>query len=343
MNQLYTYRPRISTVSHGVSRPVWSVMIPTYNCAKYLRQTLASVLAQDPGPEVMQIEVIDDCSTKDDPQAVVEELGHGRVGFYRQPENMGYIRNFETCLQRSRGNLIHLLHGDDCVKDGFYRKLQSAFEENPSIGAAFCRQIYIDEHDNFLKITDLEQSESGILNGWLEEIATECRIQTPSIVVRRDVYEKLGGFDYRLSCCGEDWLMWVQIAANYPVWYEIEPLAQYRIRSSSLSGNSIRTGKYMQDLRKTINIFKQYLPAKNANKITRKAREIWAFHAIRYIAPQFLAEGDISAAIIQVQEALKCSVSLQVIKELTPLVCKISKQQIKRTITINLISKNIVI
>jgi glycosyltransferase involved in cell wall biosynthesis len=111
-------------------------MIPTYNCANYLRETLNSVLVQDPGSELMQIEVVDDCSTLDDPEAVVKELGKGRVQFYRQPENVGYIKNFETCLQRSRGQLIHLLHGDDCVRDGFYRKMQGLFEEYPEIGAA---------------------------------------------------------------------------------------------------------------------------------------------------------------------------------------------------------------
>ena len=51
--------PRIAPVPAGVRRPRWSVMIPTFNCAKYLRETLGSVLAQDPGPERMQIEVVD--------------------------------------------------------------------------------------------------------------------------------------------------------------------------------------------------------------------------------------------------------------------------------------------
>src|SRR5277367_6513526 len=91
---------RIEEVPEGIHRPLWSVMIPTYNCAKYLRQTLESVLAQDPGPEQMQIEVVDDCSTKDDPEAVVRELGKDRVEFYRKPKNEGAIHNFNTCIQR---------------------------------------------------------------------------------------------------------------------------------------------------------------------------------------------------------------------------------------------------
>ena len=58
--------------------PEWSVMIPTYNRARFLDQTLRSVLAQDPGPERMQIEVIDN-STTDAVRAVVSQLGSPRV------------------------------------------------------------------------------------------------------------------------------------------------------------------------------------------------------------------------------------------------------------------------
>lgn len=208
------YRATIPPVLNGVLRPIWSVMIPTYNCAGYLGETLQSVLAQDPGPELMQIEVVDDHSTRDDPEAAVAELGRGRVSFYRQPENVGHVQNFNTCLQRSRGRLVHLLHGDDAVREGFYCTMQSPFEQHPEIGSAFCRNIYFDENSHWQSIAPLQQSESGVMRGWLERIAVGQRLQPPSMVVRRDVYERLGGFDRRIRQYGEDWEMWVRIACE---------------------------------------------------------------------------------------------------------------------------------
>src|SRR5262249_49179546 len=62
MQQDNSCRIVIPPVPDGIARPLWSVMIPTFNCASYLRETLRSVLTQDPGRDVMQIEVVDDCS-----------------------------------------------------------------------------------------------------------------------------------------------------------------------------------------------------------------------------------------------------------------------------------------
>jgi glycosyltransferase involved in cell wall biosynthesis len=295
-----------------MTRPLVSVMIPTYNCANYLSETLASVLAQDLGPEDMQIEVVDDCSTRDDPAAVVEALGRGRVGFYRQPTNVGHTRNFNTCLQRSRGHLVHLLHGDDLVRDGFYRKLTQAFEAHPEIGAAYSRHIIMDEQGHWQSISPLEQPESGVLPNWLERIAVGQRLQAPSIMVRRSAYERLGGFDRRMRYYAEDWEMWVRIAACYPVWYEVEPLAVYRIRSSSLSGRTVRTGENGADLRRAIEINKSSLPSEQVAELSRQARENNALACIRR-AHRMLNAGEMQAPVAQLREALRFSRSVNVV------------------------------
>ncbi|MEG5042076.1 MULTISPECIES: glycosyltransferase [unclassified Microcoleus] len=310
MSEEQLYRAKIEPIPEGEPRPLWSVMIPTYNCANYLRETLASVLAQDPGPEIMQIEVVDDYSTHDDPAAVVQELGKGRVGFYRQEKNVGYIRNFETCLQRSRGHLLHILHGDDGVRDGFYHKLHQGFLEHPEIGAAYCRHIFMDENGHWQRISQLEQAESGILNNALERIAVRHPIQTPSIAVRRAVYEELGGFDRRISCSGEDWEMWVRIAARYPIWYEVEPLATYRTGITSLSGKAVRTGKDMQDIRKAYEMILPYLPPERARELSVKIRDCWAFAALAN-AVKFLTQGEFSSMTAQIREAINFKPSLK--------------------------------
>ena len=312
MPERHLYRSTILPVPKGIPRPLWSVMIPTYNCAAYLRETLASVLSQAPGSEVMQIEVIDDHSTKDNPEAIVRELAGDRVSFYHQPENVGYIRNFETCLQRSRGKIIHLLHGDDRVLPGFYHKLQRGFADHPEVGAAFCRHIHTDEQGNWTALSSLEQPKSGILPNWLEQIAVQQRIQAPSIVVRREVYERLGGFDRRMTCWGEDWEMWVRIALDYPIWYEVEPLALYRRSSTSLTGASVRTGKNIQDFRQAINIVHDYLPPEKRNQLSKAALKNYADYALN-TATTFIEEDDLAAAGSQIREALRCQSSLKTI------------------------------
>lgn len=134
------HHPAIPPVADNAPRPKWSVLIPTYNSGAYLEGALKSVLAQDPGPELMEIIVVDDHSTSDDPEAVVLRVGGGRVRFIRQPRNVGKVRNYETGLLASRGELIHQLHGDDRVRPGFYRYLQESFDSFPQAGAFFCAQ-----------------------------------------------------------------------------------------------------------------------------------------------------------------------------------------------------------
>jgi glycosyltransferase involved in cell wall biosynthesis len=314
MAEEHPYRAAVPPLPPGISRPLWSVMIPTYHCATYLRQTLASVLAQDPGPEMMQIEVIDDHSTADDPAAIVKEMGYGRIGFYRQPHNVGITRNFHTCLRRSRGTLIHLLHGDDYVRNGFYRTMQQAFVERPDIGAAFCRHIYTDEHGHWQTLSPLEQRTSGVLNNGLAWLATEQRIMTPSMVVRREVYENLGGFDGRLLC-SEDWEMWVRIAAHYPIWYEVEPLAVYRMHRHSNTGRHIRTAEDMHYTHLAIDIFQSYLPGHMARDIANRARETYALAALD-TAHKMLRQADLAAALAQVHAALACCRSWKVHRHL---------------------------
>jgi glycosyltransferase involved in cell wall biosynthesis len=281
------------------ARPRWSVMIPTYHRARYLEAALRSVLAQDPGPEAMQIEVVDDHSTADDPEDVVTRLGGGRIDFHRQPENVGVVGNLNTCLQRSRGEFVHLLHGDDFVLEGFYRTLDDRLREHPEAGAAYCRHVYVDEHGSRLDVAPRELSSSGILVDGARFLAAEQRIMTPCMVVRRSAYEELGGFDDRLACA-EDWEMWVRVAARFPVYYEERPLACYRLHDDSNTGRNLRNGLSLDHTRLAIELFASYFDPAERRAVKRTAFSRYAKSGLE-TARNLQSQGDAAAARAQVR------------------------------------------
>jgi hypothetical protein len=189
----------------------------------------------------------------------------------------------------------------------------------------------MDEHSHWQHISVLEQQESGVLPGsWLLLIAGFQRIQTPSIVVRREVYENLGGFDYRLAIA-EDWEMWVRIAANYPIWYEVEPLAIYRKHSKSISNSSINNGKYLQQMRKAVDVFQAYIPENKASELYHHTRENCAFYCLEN-ADSLIDENDVEGTIKLIQEALKFSRSFKVIRSAGRIILsKVLLEQVQRT------------
>ncbi len=260
-------------------RPLWSVMIPVYNCSKFLPETLLSVLMQCKHRPEVQIEVIDDASTDADVEELVYSIGQGRVNYFRQPSNAGSLRNFHTCLLRAQGIYVHILHGDDKVRDGFYHRLENFFTQHRSAGAAYCRYAYIDENSEILYHHEREHEKEGIIPDFLTRLGERQRIQYASIVVKREVYEKLGGF-YGVEY-GEDWEMWMRIAAQYPIGYIPDVLAEYRRHSASISGRSFRTGKNMQDLRQVMQRIAPLLPAQKKNKIIQSSRKFYAHYALR--------------------------------------------------------------
>ena len=306
--------PAVAPVPATASRPLWSVMIPAYNCGQYLIETLRSVLDQDPGQEVMQIEVVDDCSTQDDSEAVVRSLGKGRVSFFRQPRNVGISSNFTTCVRRAHGSLVHILHSDDTVLPGFYSRMQEAFNGEPSLGAAFCRHIYMDEDGHWQFLSLLERRAPGVLVDWLEHLAVSQRIQAPAIVVRRKVYEELGGFHPDLFHAG-DWDMWKRVVAHYPVWYEPSPLACYRVHASSDTSRLNRSGGNYANTRKAIEVARAYLPEIIVEEVSRKSYEHYAISALS-AARRSLISHDPAAAVALIREALKFSCSAKMVRSI---------------------------
>lgn len=306
---------RISPVPKGIVRPLWSVMIPTYNRPKYVEQALLSVLEQDPGAQIMQIEVVDNCSPPEvqaELEAMIARVGRGRVTLYKQPRNMGLVGNLNTCIKRAHGHLLHILHDDDLVLPGFYQRLQIGFAQSPMIGAAFCRYVHINERNQQTYRADSELSIAGVLHNWIARIFVRNQLQPPAIAVKRSVYETLGGYRPELSHT-VDWDMWQRIAGHgYAFWYEPQVLACYRVHSGSDTSEVIRSGRNLAEQRQAIAIASEYLSPTLAEQLGDKARETCALWGLT-LARRALVRGDLRTARNQIREALKCSGSPKVL------------------------------
>ncbi len=328
--------PVINPVDADAHRPFWSVMIPCYNGGQYLEETLKSILAQAPSPTEMQIEVVDDCSTELGLAELVQTVGQGRVSFYRNPQNLGLFGNWNYCIQRSRGHWVHLLHQDDIILPGFYTQMQKAAELE-QIGAAFCRHIYMDEDGHWLFISNLEHKESGILPNWQERFTLANGIQCPSVIVKRDVYEQLGGF-YPLLPYSADVEMWGRIAARYPIYYEPLPLACWRIHGGSATSSLIRSGQYITDMYTVMEIFATYFAPEIIIPSFKQIKSRTIRAGISHIRESLTAY-DWQAVIAQVKALLKCDRSFRSILSLASLPVWLGLEQIRTLKT--KITKNI--
>ena len=111
---------RIDPVAGNASRPTISVVVPTYEPGQHLIAALRSVLQQDPGAGHMQIAVVDDDSRAVDVEALVAQADPaGRIEILRLPANHGLAGNWNRCIDVARGQIVHILHQDDWIADGF--------------------------------------------------------------------------------------------------------------------------------------------------------------------------------------------------------------------------------
>ncbi len=92
--------------------PLASVCIPAYNCADYIQEAVDSALAQTyPRLEV----VIVDNASIDATSALIDQYRDPRIGFFRNPRNLGMEANWNRCLELARGKYITLLPADDLL------------------------------------------------------------------------------------------------------------------------------------------------------------------------------------------------------------------------------------
>lgn len=218
--------------------PLVSVVIPTYNYASFLPEAVQSVLAQTFTD--FEIIVVDGGST-DNTREVVAEFGDQIRYIYSPSPNPNNSRN--VGILAAKGCYIALLDADDKWLPEKLALQVSLLESSPRVGLVYAG-VYLFE------------SETGAVVGYhplgrchrgrvLRELYRWQFVPSPTPLIRREVFEKVGLFDEQ-TLGADDWEMWLRIAAHYELDFVPRSLALYRVHPSAAGKKSAE--QYEQDI-----------------------------------------------------------------------------------------------
>jgi GT2 family glycosyltransferase len=260
----------------------------------------------------MEIAVLDDASDSETARLIVERVGAGRVDCIRHATHLGISGNWNACVGRARGHWVHILHQDDLLRPGFYHRLSEGITACPSVGAAFCRDMVVDSEGRGRRTQRLLRDTPGMLDTWIDHVFLALRLRASALVVKRSVYETLGGFREDLHYA-LDWDMWKRIAAAYPLWYEPAMLACYRWHRASATGGFVRSGRNIAEIGRSITLSEKLLPTAIASDVSRRARLNYTSYAVLN-AWRALLDRDVSAACAQLREARNLTSTLATLR-----------------------------
>ncbi len=222
-----------------------SVVVPCYNYARYLPDTVASILSQ-PGVE-LEVIIVDDRSSDESVQvARALALKDDRIVVIEHRVNRGHIATYNEGLARATGDFIVLLSADDALAPGSLQRAVALMTAQPTIGFVYG---LVERFSEAIPESSVGQVHAdyrmwaGV--DWLSRrclLVTNC-VVSPEVVMRREVYELVGPYDSTLPHTG-DMAMWMRAAAVSDVGYVAgPPAAYYRQHNTNMHKSMFLSGQ----------------------------------------------------------------------------------------------------
>lgn len=201
-----------------------SIIIPLYNKAHQIRNTLASVLLQT--YRDFELIIVDDGST-DDSIAEVQKFDDGRIRVIHQ-KNSGVSAARNRGIKEAKYDLIAFLDADDEWKPDYLDTQYRLTQKYPECSVFACNYEF---HNSKGQITPTVirklqfTSGTGVLTNYFEVASvSHPPLWTSAVVVRKEAIESVGGFPVGIKS-GEDLLTWARLAVKFKIAYCTIPKA----------------------------------------------------------------------------------------------------------------------
>jgi glycosyltransferase involved in cell wall biosynthesis len=261
-----------------VVSPLISVVLPVYNGACYLRESVDSVLAQ--GFSEFELIVCDDGST-DDSRAIIRSYSDPRLRLRSHLRNEGLFPTLNQLLSEARAPLVRLWAQDDRMKPGCLAKEWEFWKAHPEIGMSYCARDTIDEHGSCIGKAPVDATPT-IVEPWLADQISYYWGSMPgniaTVMLRKAVFEEVGPF--AAMQVSADFDLWTRITERFPIGFLREPLIDLRSHKEQLSRKS---GAFLSFIREDRQIYKRL-----ARRLPHPVQKHGRYYHLRHRTVQYL-------------------------------------------------------
>jgi glycosyltransferase involved in cell wall biosynthesis len=224
--------------------PTVSVVVPNYNHARFLRRRVESILEQT--FQDFELILLDDCSTDESQSILSSYASNPRVKIEFNLANSGStFKQWNKGARLASGKYLWIAESDDYADKRLLERLTEVLDADPKIAFAYCRSWRVSSDDQLEGFADLYLAYLDA-HKWTENFCTDgremCRNylhhtnpvpNASAVLLRKHIYELVGGADESLRLCG-DWKLWIAMALAGKVAYLREPLSYFRFHEGSV-------------------------------------------------------------------------------------------------------------
>lgn len=209
--------------------PLISIIIPTYNYGRFLRQCVQSVL--DQGVDDIEILVLDNASTDDTTDVMAAFAANPRVRYIRNRYNYGGGYNWRNGLWIAQGRYFTFLSADDYFNPGHLSRLLPVLVKHPEMAVGYTGIRWVDDQGKEQRQPRHPGYRDADYAGGRNEVADllifDCYMTPSAVIYKRDAFCKT--WDPHKTYGAGDWEMVVQMAERYPDFaYSNVPGVSYR-------------------------------------------------------------------------------------------------------------------
>jgi glycosyltransferase involved in cell wall biosynthesis len=217
-------------VNSSIDSPLVSLLMPAYNCEKFIKQAIDGVLNQT--YENFELLIADDGS-KDETKAIIDSYQDKRIKRFHNTQNLGYLKTSNKLVKEAKGEFISFQDADDYCELNRLEIMIDFLKKNHHISCVGSNICKVDEKGELISKSNFPLNHTEIVKSFDRH---RIVMTGSSLMVKKEVIDALGLYNEYFDRIGSEDIYWFSlILDSYQVANLSEHLYYYRSNPSSVS------------------------------------------------------------------------------------------------------------